>query len=122
VFVRTLYYKTSCYTTFFVKLFCIDMHISFYKRHLDSATYKCLWEKNDLGSEITIQTLPSGAFRATTVGTCGPHTILTTSCRAICYHTLRSVYIQAIKWRPHRRSRELPVTETDAELMLRHSF
>jgi hypothetical protein len=40
-------------------------------------------------------------------------TLTSQFCRAICYHTLRSAFMQAIKWRLHRRSRE--VVATDAE-------
>jgi hypothetical protein len=114
--IRISYYRISRYTIFFVKLCCIDMHISSYIQHLDRVTYNCLQEKSGLGLEVKIQILSSGAFSATTVGTCYPYTILTTAYRAICYHTLRS------EWRLHQRSREIPATETDTEVTLLYSF
>jgi hypothetical protein len=43
-------------------------------------------------------------------------------CHTICYHTLRSAYMQAVKWPLCLRSYDLAETKIDAECKLHYLF
>jgi hypothetical protein len=48
--------------------------------------------------------------------------VYTKTCRAICYHTLRSSYMQVVKWCLSGRSRQLVETYADAERTVQYFF
>jgi hypothetical protein len=77
--------------------------------------YTYLWEKNNLGLEVIIPTLSGGAAHATMVDICYPYTALIMTCNAICYQTLRSAFMQAIKWHLHLHAHELIATKIDVK-------